>query len=449
MFGQSMIQWFSMLLGWMVADALWWRAADRRLRPLRGAVVWRWLLAAFMIAQLGYMLMMTVGSIVEHVPRGPLLWPVAAYVWHLFVLPAAVMWLLMVRGLRWLRAKRNREVQALSEPSSLAPSPGTPGEASGIGDCPRAGRGEGSLHRTPISLTRRQALAAVGVSLPPLITMGVGVAAVEKLGGFVIRNVNLELPGLPTDLDGLTIAQVSDLHIGRFLPAGVMERVAEATNAMQADLVVFTGDLIDVSCETVAPGIDFLRRLDRRNGLAVIEGNHDGMNGADKFEGQVRDAGLPLLLDESATFTVPGRRTPVQMLGITWGVLKRGSEMGRMGREASRWYRQTNDQNTAASIARVAAQRQAEAYPILLAHHPHAFDPAAAAGLPLVLSGHTHGGQLMLTKNIGVGPLRFRYWSGIYERPGSKLFVNNGVGNWFPLRINAPAEVVKLTLRAG
>jgi len=137
------------------------------------------------------------------------------------------------------------------------------------------------------------------------------------------------------------------------------------------------------------------------------------------------------------------------MMGICWGVLKRGSDMGRIGREARRWYRQTNDQNTAASIARVAAQRQAGAFPILLAHHPHAFDRAAAAGLPLVLSGHTHGGQLMLTKNIGVGPLRFRYWSGIYEKPGSKLFVNNGVGNWFPLRINAPAEIVKLTLRAG
>jgi predicted MPP superfamily phosphohydrolase len=420
-----MIQWFSMLAGWMVADVLWWRAADRRLRPVRGAKVWRTLLGLFVAAQLAFLLMMTIGSILDHIPqRGPLLWPVAAYVWHLFVLPLAVMWLVLPHAVRRLRRRLERgEGGAPTEPSAVA----TDG---------------------PPRLTRRQALAAVGVAVPPLIATGVGVAAVERLGGFRVRDVDLKLPGLPADLDGVTIAHVSDLHIGRFLPAGVMERVAEATNAMQADLVVFTGDLIDVSCETVPPGIDFLKRLDRRNGLVVIEGNHDGMGGSDRFEKQMLDAGMPLLLDESRTFTVPGRATPVQMMGISWGVMMRGSEQGRIGREARRWYRKPSDEATAASIAQVAMQRQAGAYPILLAHHPHAFDRAAAAGLPLVLSGHTHGGQLMLTPNIGVGPLRFRYWSGIYEKPNSRLFVNNGVGNWFPLRINAPPEIVKLNLRA-
>ena len=98
-------------------------------------------------------------------------------------------------------------------------------------------------------------------------------------------------------------------------------------------------------------------------------------------------------------------------------------------------------------VQAVAAKREAGAFPILLAHHPHAFDPAAAAGFPLVLSGHTHGGQIMLTKTIGAGPLRFKYWSGEYDKPASKLLVSNGVGNWFPLRVNAPGEVVKVTLR--
>jgi len=82
-----------------------------------------------------------------------------------------------------------------------------------------------------------------------------------------------------------------------------------------------------------------------------------------------------------------------------------------------------------------------------MAHHPHAFDAAADAGLPLTLSGHTHGGQLMLNEQLGFGPALFHYWSGLYTRGRSKLIVSNGVGNWFPLRVNAPAEIVHITLR--
>src|SRR3954471_1874782 len=97
------------------------------------------------------------------------------------------------------------------------------------------------------------------------------------LGEFRVRSVDLRLPTLPADLEGLTIAQVTDLHIGRFLPAGVMERVAEATNTLGADLVVFTGDLLDVSCAQLAPGVDFMRRLDASRPTVMIEGNHDQM----------------------------------------------------------------------------------------------------------------------------------------------------------------------------
>jgi len=163
----------------------------------------------------------------------------------------------------------------------------------------------------------------------------------------------------------------------------------------------------------------------------------------------MRDAGLPLLLDETRTFTVPGRTTPVQMLGATWGELKWGRDMGRHGKDANKRFRDPTPEAMEASVRALAARRETGAFPILLAHHPHLFDPAVATGLPLVLAGHTHGGQLMLTQNIGVGPLRFRYWSGTYRSGDARLFVNNGVGNWFPLRVNAPAEIVKLTLRRG
>jgi predicted MPP superfamily phosphohydrolase len=100
------------------------------------------------------------------------------------------------------------------------------------------------------------------------------------------------------------------------------------------------------------------------------------------------------------------------------------------------------------SMAKLGTMINPDALPILLAHHPHAFDRAADYGIPLTLAGHTHGGQLNLTDEIGVGKAMFKYVSGLYRQRDSALVVSNGVGNWFPIRINAPAELVHITLRA-
>ena len=130
-------------------------------------------------------------------------------------------------------------------------------------------------------------------------------------------------------------------------------------------------------------------------------------------------------MDEARSLRVRG--TGVQLLGLNW-------------------YR--GDTDIRAGLRRTLSQfRRPDEFPILLAHHPHAFDAAIAAGLPLTLSGHTHGGQIMLTDHIGAGPVLFRYWSGLYRRNGSSLVVSNGVGNWFPLRTHAPAEIVYMTLQ--
>jgi hypothetical protein len=98
-------------------------------------------------------------------------------------------------------------------------------------------------------------------------------------------------------------------------------------------------------------------------------------------------------------------------------------------------------------LRKLVKQRQPDAFPVLLAHHPRAFDAAVEADLPLTLSGHTHGGQLMFDSQHGAGPAFFRYWSGLHTRGRSQMIVSNGVGNWFPIRINAPAEIIHITLR--
>ena len=92
-----------------------------------------------------------------------------------------------------------------------------------------------------------------------------------------------------------------------------------------------------------------------------------------------------------------------------------------------------------------------DAFTIALSHDPHAFDTLAGRGVDLTLAGHTHGGQLMLTPQgfpgqIGAGSLLFRYIYGFYQIGASQLYVNAGVGNWFPVRLNAPEEIVQIRL---
>jgi len=193
--------------------------------------------------------------------------------------------------------------------------------------------------------------------------------------------------------------------------------------------VLLTGDLINDALADLDTGLELTRALEARFGLAIIEGNHDLIEDPAEFERRVRASGIPFLLDESTIISIHG--VPVQLFGLSW------TRIHGQGRDAAITF----------AVNKLLRQREQDAFPILMAHHPHAFDAAAEAGLPLTLSGHTHGGQLMLNEQLGFGPALFRYWSGLYRRGQSKLIVSNGVGNWFPLRVNAPAEIVHLTLR--
>ena len=272
--------------------------------------------------------------------------------------------------------------------------------------------------------TRRELLGAIAASSPVLATFGTAAFCLPRITRFRIRELTVFLKDLPQALDGMRIAHVTDTHVGKFTRGRVLDDIVAATNRLDADLVLFTGDLIDNTLRDLPAAVKMLQSITPRSGLFVIEGNHDLFESPKEFELGVREAGLTLLRNESATVTVRG--VPVQLLGIVW---KHGE--AAMARD----------------VDAVAKLRDPAAFPILLAHHPHAFDRAAAHGFPLTLAGHTHGGQVMLTPEFGAGSAMFRYWSGLYEKSGRALVVSNGTGNWFPLRVNAPAEIVHLTLR--
>ena len=277
--------------------------------------------------------------------------------------------------------------------------------------------------------TRREFLSVAAAITPPLLTLGLTGIALSQLNRFRVRHLVVPIRDLPRDLDGTTIAHVSDMHVGRFTSGRVLREMVRVVNEFRADLVLLTGDLINDALTTLDEGIDLVRALDPRLGLYLIEGNHDLIENASEFERRVKASGIPFLLDESAIASVHG--VPVQLLGLSW----------------TRRHGANHDEAISRSVRALLQQRRPDVFPILLAHHPHAFDAAAEAGMPLTLSGHTHGGQLMLNERLGFGPALFRYWSGLYTRGESKLIVSNGVGNWFPVRANAPAELIHLTLR--
>ena len=161
-----------------------------------------------------------------------------------------------------------------------------------------------------------------------------------------------------------------------------------------------TGDLIDYTLADLPAGLDFVKRLDPCFGLFTIEGNHDLFESRGGFEQGVAAAGVPLLLNDSRIVRVRG--CDVQILGIRWG----------------------GDFRAVAPISPITRGQPSPfanptPFPILLSHHPHAFDPAADAGIPLTLAGHTHGGQLMLTETLGAGSVMFKYWSGLYRQKES------------------------------
>jgi predicted MPP superfamily phosphohydrolase len=367
----------------LTADAACWWRADRRARTWPRAAAWRLLVALFMGGQIALVLWVIGGRVPDSsLGRPPQLLAIVAYLWHLLVLPLLGAVALVTAVVRLLtRAVVRRKPAAEGVP------------------------------------TRRQFHGFVATAAPAVLTgIGAGVARAQ-LQEFRVRDIDVPVPTLPPELDGLRIAVVSDVHLGNFTTTPTLKRVVEETSRLDADLVLLPGDLIDNALADLAAALDAVSNLQSRHGSYLCVGNHDLIENGAEFVRRTR-ARLPLLVGEARAVTVRG--VPVQLLGLPWD-----------------------------AVRELAGKVTPGAFPILLAHHPHAFDAAAEVGLPLTVSGHTHGGQLMLG-DAGFGPLMYRYWSGLYHKPeGAALVVSNGVGNWFPLRVGAPAEVVHLTLRKG
>jgi hypothetical protein len=162
----------------------------------------------------------------------------------------------------------------------------------------------------------RREVTARGRRVPPLVAAGLVGVALPQLNDFRWPSRDVPVANLPDALEGLTIAHVSDVHVGKYTNGRVLEEIVEKVNAMSADLVMFSGDLIDFSMKDLPRGIEMIKGLRGKYGLFMCEGNHDLFEDPDGFERQVKDAGLPLLLNESRIVSIKGQA--VQIAGIRW-----------------------------------------------------------------------------------------------------------------------------------
>jgi len=407
----DMVIFFVILFSVPVMAIVWWIWAHRRLRRAPRTRLWQGAVAAFSFAFILTFLWMVLARLIE-LPMQPHPWLMAMLMlWGMIFLPllgvpSMIVWSVwrLGRTLRQL-AERFPIISARKQDTDLSSS-----AAAALAD---------DEH-----FTRRQMIGASLVVFPMVASLGATAYSIPQKRRFRVREIEVPVNGLPHVLDGLRIAHLSDTHVGTFTHGDVLDRIVHETNRLDADLVLFTGDLINHSIEDLPVAMRMMTHLQPRDRIVMIEGNHDLFQGREAFVKGVREHDVPILLDESRTLRVRGY--PVQVLGIEWH------------------FRRTP---IADHVDAAARSLDPDAFPILLAHHPHAFDRAAELGLPLTLAGHSHGGQIMLTPEFGGGPAIFKYWTGLYRHGNSSLIVSNGAGNWFPLRIGAPAEIVHLILR--
>ncbi|HUB66766.1 MAG TPA: metallophosphoesterase [Candidatus Methylacidiphilales bacterium] len=277
----------------------------------------------------------------------------------------------------------------------------------------------------PAGLSRRKFIRLVAVGAAPSAALGMGVHGSLTSHDLRAREFRVPVAGLPPELEGFKIAHISDLHSGIFCGPARLRIIREMSNDLKADLVAITGDIINRDMAEFPDARASILGIGSRYGTYLCEGNHDRIPGPGLMAKACGQSHLPFLFNANAIIPVNGRR--IILGGLPW------MNSGFEGK--TEW------------VSRLFPERREGDVRILLAHHPHLFDIAQSADL--VLSGHTHGGQIMVGESAGLGPLFFKYWSGFYRRGQTVLIVSNGCGDWFPCRVGAPAEVGLLTLSAA
>jgi len=308
---------------------------------------------------------------------------------------------LLGKGLAWLLRRARRQ-----QPQSPVPNP------------------QSLVSRRQFLARATYAYAAAGVGLSAY-----GIWSAERLP--VLTRRTLYFPDLPLGLNGLRIAHLSDVHAGVLMGEEKMKELVRQTNALGADLILQTGDMIDISQAYIPQYVRAFRDLRAPLGVVTVLGNHDRYTGQDAVIKGVRDAGQVFIRNESHI------------------IERGGAALALVGIDDPRNWRADDPQEDDLDAALRRTPPAADAFRILMAHRPGAFDGAIPRGIPLTLAGHIHGGQFYIPV-IGWSPGRLitKYVMGHFQRDASQLYVSRGIGVvGIPLRIFAPPEIELFELR--
>ena len=259
--------------------------------------------------------------------------------------------------------------------------------------------------------------------------VGVGVPAVYgnlvEAWDYEVTETVVSIKDLPEGFEGFRIAQVSDVHHGRLVPIEEVRRVVALANGAGADLVALTGDYTTVGREYVEPCAEALGELRAPEGVWAVLGNHDHKTDGPLTREALRRRGVNVLTNQNTEL----RRGAdvLQLAGVDdWGWGKADFARAMRGVETGR-------------------------PSLLLSHEPMALDVPETRGVSLILSGHTHGGQINLPL-VGAPAAyvweHLKYLKGTYENEGTQLFVSRGTGViGVPIRLGARPEVAVIRLQ--
>ncbi len=290
---------------------------------------------------------------------------------------------------------------------------------------------------------RRKFLSIAGLGIGGILSALVLDGVIFGKYRQTVRNVKIKIAGLPKNFKGYKVLQISDVHSGSFFHPEKLEKAIELINKQNADLVLFTGDMVNNLAEEFKPFVPLFSKITSKDGKFSVLGNHDYGDYAEWNSPEEKAQNIPNLIEFQ-------KQAGFKMLRNEHIIIeKTGEKLYILGVEnwGEKPFPQYGDLNKAAEGV------PAEAAKILMSHDPTHFDrivKSHPSNVQLTLSGHTHGMQFGIDlKNLRWSPVQYRYpkWADLYESEGKYLYVNRGFGViGYPGRVGVLPEITVFEL---